>query len=225
MAQRRSLSGRSPFCQRKLSEESQIQWKSVSSKATNINHNKSAKNTNHDAVSQRVQGRVDVAGYHWNKTVAWQAHTSLRLLLLKSFRIMLPTFIKYSGSILSWWTCGGPAGPKVTDQLWFIRDCENTRRVSPFRSDGPEPPLRCRRFAYGCAFGRLWVPVLSGMAAKRWAVVCADTATTDTLVLCFWTTGSSLGSQRLLFYGSFAVALARGSRWKATVGQGPIQKL
>ena len=36
MAQRRSLFGRSPFCQRKLSEESQIQWKSVSLKATTL---------------------------------------------------------------------------------------------------------------------------------------------------------------------------------------------
>ena len=36
MAQRRSLSGRSPFCQRKLSEESQIHWKSFSAKATNL---------------------------------------------------------------------------------------------------------------------------------------------------------------------------------------------
>ena len=26
-----------------------------------------------------------------------------------------------------------------------------TRRVSPFRPDGPQPPLRCRRFAYGYA--------------------------------------------------------------------------
>ena len=39
MAQRRSLSGRSPFCQRKQSEESQIHWKSVSLKATNTKQN------------------------------------------------------------------------------------------------------------------------------------------------------------------------------------------
>ena len=36
MAQRRSLSGRSPFCQLKLSERSQIHWKSFSTKATNL---------------------------------------------------------------------------------------------------------------------------------------------------------------------------------------------
>ena len=35
MAQRRSLSGRSPFCQRKLNEKSQIRWKNFSTKATN----------------------------------------------------------------------------------------------------------------------------------------------------------------------------------------------
>ena len=35
----RSLFGRSPFCQRKLSEESQIHWKSVSLKTTNESNN------------------------------------------------------------------------------------------------------------------------------------------------------------------------------------------
>ena len=34
------------------------------------------------------------------------------LLLLKSFRTMLPTFIKYGGYILSWWTCGPGVAPK-----------------------------------------------------------------------------------------------------------------
>ena len=43
----------------------------------------------------------------WNKTVAWQDRISRRLLLLKSFRTMLPTFTKYDGYILLWWTCGG----------------------------------------------------------------------------------------------------------------------
>ena len=36
MAQRRSLSERSPFCQLKLSEESQIHWKSFTAKVTNL---------------------------------------------------------------------------------------------------------------------------------------------------------------------------------------------
>ena len=43
------------------------------------------------------------------------------------------------------WKYNTARAKEVTDQL-FIRDCENTRRVSPFRPDGPEPPLRCRRF-------------------------------------------------------------------------------
>ena len=89
------------------------------------------------------------------KTVAWQDRTSRRLLLLKSFRTMLPTFTKYDGYL--WWTCGGrgstilPGQEDITDQLWYVQDCDNTRRVSPFRPDGPHPPLRCRRFAYGYA--------------------------------------------------------------------------
>ena len=60
IAQRRSLSARSPFCQLKLSEESQIHWKSFSAKATNLKRT-TKKNTNHVAVSRRVQGRVGVS--------------------------------------------------------------------------------------------------------------------------------------------------------------------
>ena len=42
-----------------------------------------------------------------NRTVACQAHTSLRRQLWRSCRTMSPTFIKYGGCILLWWTCGG----------------------------------------------------------------------------------------------------------------------
>ena len=49
------------------------------------------------------------------------------------------------------WKYNTARAREITDQLWLIRDCDNTRRVSPFRPDGPEPPLRCRRFAYGYA--------------------------------------------------------------------------
>ena len=69
---------------------------------------------------------------------------------------MLPTFTKYGGYISLWWTCGGRGrqycrAKDITDQLWYVQDCDNIRRVSPFRPDGPQPPLRCRRFAYGYA--------------------------------------------------------------------------
>eukprot|EP00434_Breviolum_minutum_P025229 symbB.v1.2.022286.t1/scaffold1972.1/size94142/9 len=40
------------------------------------------------------------------------------------------------------------ARAKITDQLWYISHCADTHQVRPFRPDGPEPPLRCRRFAY-----------------------------------------------------------------------------
>ena len=49
------------------------------------------------------------------------------------------------------WKYNTARGREITDQLWRIWDCDDTRRVSPFRPDGPEPPLRCRRFAYGYA--------------------------------------------------------------------------
>ena len=55
---------------------------------------------------------------------------------------------------------------EVTDQLWFIEDCENTRRVSPFRPDGPEPPLRCRRFAYGYALDGSEFPCRKEMSGR-----------------------------------------------------------
>ena len=33
----------------------------------------------------------------------------------------------------------------------YISHCDTTHRVSPFRLDGPEPPLRCSRFAHRCS--------------------------------------------------------------------------
>ena len=54
--------GGRPFCQRKLSEESQIQWKSVSLKATKLTKQKTQK-TPTTMQSPRVQGRVGVACY------------------------------------------------------------------------------------------------------------------------------------------------------------------
>ena len=45
----------------------------------------------------------------------------------------------------------GVSTNSFNDQLWRISHGDDTHRVSPFRPDGPEPPLRCRRFAYGYA--------------------------------------------------------------------------
>ena len=49
------------------------------------------------------------------------------------------------------WKYNTARAREITDQLWRISHGDDTHRVSPFRPDGPEPPLRCRRFAYGYA--------------------------------------------------------------------------
>ena len=61
MAQRRSLSGRSPFCQLQLSEKSQIHWKGFFHESNKFEKTQRNKTTNHNAVSRRVQGRVGEA--------------------------------------------------------------------------------------------------------------------------------------------------------------------
>ena len=42
-----------------------------------------------------------------SRTVACQAHTSLRRQSWKSYRTMSPTITRYGGCISLWWTCGG----------------------------------------------------------------------------------------------------------------------
>lgn len=64
--------------------------------------------------------------------------------VVEVFRTMSPTFIKYGGYILP-----GPERSPISFGTFCY--CADTCRVSPFRPDGPEPPLRCRRFAYGYA--------------------------------------------------------------------------
>ena len=41
------------------------------------------------------------------------------------------------------WEYNTARAREITDQLWIIRDCEDTRRVNRFRPDGPEPPFDC----------------------------------------------------------------------------------
>ena len=76
----------------------------------------------------------------------------------KPYKITLPTITRYVGYILLvdlWrpWKYNTARPREITDQLWCISDGDATRRVSPFRPEGPAPPLRCRRFAYGYALG------------------------------------------------------------------------
>ena len=92
----------------------------------------------------------------------------------------------------------------VTDQLWHIQDGENTRRVSPFRPDGPQPPLRCRRFAYGFALDSSEFPCyLVWPQREERSYVLLDTATTDTVILDERSSFRPLGMQH--FYDSFAL--------------------
>ena len=105
------------------------------------------------------------------------------------------------------WKYNTARAREITDQLWLIRlirDCENTRRVSPFRPDGPEPRLRCRRFAYGYALDGSEFPCyLVWPQRDGRSYVLLDTATADTLVLDQKSFFRPLGMQR--FYDSFAL--------------------
>ena len=60
---------------------------------------------------------------------------------------------------------------------------EDTRRVSPFWPDGPSPPLRCRRFAYGYALDGSECPSYLWPQRDGQSYTLLDTSTTDTLVL------------------------------------------
>ena len=101
------------------------------------------------------------------------------------------------------WKYNTARAREITDQLWRISDCDDTRRVSPFRPDGPEPPLRCRRFAYGYALDGSECPCyLVWPQRDGQSYILLDTSTADTLVLdpSFF---RPLGMQH--FYDSFAL--------------------
>ena len=82
------------------------------------------------------------------------------------------------------WKYNTDCAKAITDQLWYTSHCDDTHRVSPFRPDGPKPPLRCRRFAYGYALDGSECPsylVWPQREGHSYAVV--DTFTNDTLPL------------------------------------------
>ena len=82
------------------------------------------------------------------------------------------------------WKYNTARAREITDQLWRISHNEDTRRVSPFRPDGPSPPLRCRRFAYGYALDGSECPShLVWPQRDGQSYTLLDTSTTDTLVL------------------------------------------
>ena len=82
------------------------------------------------------------------------------------------------------WKYNTARAREITDQLWRISYGDDTHRVSPFRPDGPEPPLRCRRFAYGYALDGSECPsYLVWPQRDGQSYVLLDTSTTDTLPL------------------------------------------
>ena len=101
------------------------------------------------------------------------------------------------------WKYNTARAREITDQLWRISHNDDTRRVSPFRPDGPSPPLRCRRFAYGYALDGSECPsYLVWPQRDGQSYTLLDTSTTDTLALDqnFF---RPLGMQH--FYDSFAL--------------------
>ena len=101
------------------------------------------------------------------------------------------------------WKYNTARAREITDQLWRISHNDDTRRVSPFRPEGPSPPLRCRRFAYGYALDGSECPsYLVWLQRDGQSYTLLDTSTADTLVLDqnFF---RSLGMQH--FYDSFAL--------------------
>ena len=92
---------------------------------------------------------------------------------------------------------------EITDQLRRISHGDDTHRVSPFWPEGPEPPLRCRRFAYGYALDGSECPsYLVWPQRDGQSYTLLNTSTTDTLALNhdFF---RPLGMQH--FYDSFAL--------------------
>ena len=101
------------------------------------------------------------------------------------------------------WKYNTARAKAITDQLYYISHCDATHRVSPFRPDGPEPPLRCRRFAYGYALDGSECPsYLVWPQRDEHSYVLLDTSTNDTLRLnqAFF---RPLGMEH--FYDSFAL--------------------
>ena len=109
------------------------------------------------------------------------------------------------------WNYNTDRARAITDQLWFVQDCDNTRRVSPFRPAGPKPPLRCRRFAYGYALDGSEFPCyLVWPQREERSYALLDIATSDTLILDETSSFRPLGMQH--FYDSFALVSQIGIR-------------
>ena len=53
------------------------------------------------------------------------------------------------------WRYNAHQAKAITDQLWFVEQGGNSKRMTPLQACGPKPPPRCRRFAFGHALSLL----------------------------------------------------------------------
>ena len=114
------------------------------------------------------------------------------------------------------WRYNARQAKAITDQLWFVEEGRNSRRMSPFRPCGPKPPPRCRRFAFGYALDNSEFPcylVWPQRDGDSYALL--DTATNDTLQLSERSLFRPLGMHH--FYDSFALVSQIGIREDALV--------
>ena len=125
-----------------------------------------------------------------NRTVACLVRTSLPLAVVDALQDYVTHYYKVRRLHLIMvdlsrsWKYNTAGAREITDQLWRISHGDDTHRVSPFRPDGPEPPLRCRRFAYGYALdGSEYPSYLLWPQRDGQSYTLLDTSTTDTLPL------------------------------------------
>ena len=114
------------------------------------------------------------------------------------------------------WRYNARRAKAITDQLWFVEEGRNSKRMSPFRPCGPKPPPRCRRFAFGYALDNSEFPcylVWPQRDGNSYALL--DTATNDTLQLSEQSLFRPLGMHH--FYDSFALVSQIGIREDALV--------
>ena len=91
-----------------------------------------------------------------NRTVACLVRTSLPRQLWRPCKIMsriITRYVDYTSLLLTCGSHGSTILPEPERSLtnFGVFLIDDTHRVSPFRPEGPEPPLRCRRFAHGYA--------------------------------------------------------------------------
>ena len=114
------------------------------------------------------------------------------------------------------WRYNARQAKTITDQLCYVEEGLNSRRMSPFRPCGPAPPPRCRRYAFGYALDNSEFPCYLVWPQRDGQSYCLlDTATNDTLQLSEQYSFRILGIHH--FCDSFALVSQIGIREDALV--------